>query len=235
MSIADRLKNAAHAATSLVMTEDESTETQKPGPAAPKARPVPAASFSMGAGASPSFAPTSPTTSPFAIGGAAVLDEAVYQKVLAKTNFDSTPVGQVIHKYYDALDGTPLDVNTKFKTAITQAQKLDGLTPDHILQAFDDLLTTLQKEGDNFQRAADGLTQREVTSRQQTLQSITDQIAKLTQQIADLQTQHTQVSGELADAQTKVANGSTQFGLASQRRAQEIQQQKAQFQALLSH
>src|SRR5208282_598225 len=229
MSIADRLKNAAHAATSLVMTEDE--ETQKPGPAAPKARPVPAASFSVGA--APSFAPTAPSGSPFAIGGgAAVLDEAVYQKVLAKTNFDQTPVGQVIHKYYDALDGTPLDVNTKFKTAITQATKLDGLTPDHILQAFDDLLVTLQKEGDNFQRAADGLTQREVTSRQQSLQQISDQI---TQQIADLQTKHSQVSGELADAQTKVANGSTQFGLAATRREQEIRQQKAQFQALLSH
>lgn len=230
MSFADKIKNAAHAASSLVMTEDE-TETQKPGPAAPKAKPAPAASFSMGA--TPSFAPTAPSTSPFAIGGAAVLDEAVYQKVLAKTNFDQTPVGQVIHRYYDALDGTPLDTNTKFKTAIAQAQKLDGLTPDHILQAFDDLLASLQKEGDNFQRAADGLTQREVTSRQQTLQQISDQINTLTSQIADLQTKHTQVSGELADAQTKVANGSAQFGLASQRRAQEIQQQKASFQALL--
>jgi hypothetical protein len=228
----DAIKNAAHAASSLVV-EDDGVEAQKPGPAPAKPAARPAASFSMGA--TPSFAPTSPSASPFAIGGAAVLDEAVYQKVLAKTNFDQTPVGQVIHKYYDALDGTPLDVNTKFKTAITQATKLDGLTPDHILQAFDDLLTTLSKEGDNFQRAADGLTQREVTSRQQSLQQISDQINALTQQIADLQTKHSQVSGELADAQTKVANGSTQFGLAATRREQEIRQQKAQFQALLSH
>ncbi len=224
---ADAIKNAAHAATSLVV-EDDGVETPKPAAArpSPSFAHVPAAS---------TFAPTTPSTSPFAIGGAAVLDEAVYQKVLAKTNFDQTPVGQVIHKYYDALDGTPLDVNTKFKTAIAQATKLDGLTPDHILQAFDDLLTALSKEGDNFQRAADGLTQREVTSRQQSLQQITDQIGQLQAQIADLQTKHTQVSADLADAQAKVANGSTQFGLASQRRSQEIQQQKAQFQALLSH
>jgi methyl-accepting chemotaxis protein len=228
--IGDALKSATHAVSSLVV-EDDGVETQKAGPAPAKPVARPAASFSMGA--TPSFAPTSPSTSPFAIGGATVLDEAVYQKVLAKTNFDQTPVGQVIHKYYDALESTPLDVNTKFKTAIAQAQKLDGLTPDHILQAFDDLLSQLQKEGDNFQRAADGLTAREVTSRQTTLSQINDQINSLTQQIADLQTKHSQVSADLADAQTKVANGSTQFGLASQRRAQEIQQQKAQFQALL--
>jgi hypothetical protein len=195
-------------------------------PAKPQPRnPSPASQADWGAGAgtaSTAYAPPSP--SPFTVPGSGTLDEAVYERVKQKTDFDQTDVGRAVHKYYD---------DQPDKRALALAAKLDGLTADRILGAFDGLKTTLQQEGDRFAKTCDTQTRNEVTARQQQLQQINDQIAKLTQQIGDLQTQHTQVSGELGEAQSKVSNAQTQFQLAASRRGQEIDQQKAQFAALL--
>jgi hypothetical protein len=207
-----------------------------PNTAKPTATPVtsmkqPPAPGSLGQGftaaAAPAMAP-----SPFAVPGTTVLDEAVYQRIFKLTDFDQTDVGKAMHRYFDALPDT-LDVNTKFKTALTQASRLDGITPDRVLAAFDGLKTTLQTESDRFAKIVDAQTKNEVTGRQQRIQQITDQIAQLQQQIADLQAQHTTVSAELVDAQGHITNAETQFHLATQRRNQEIDQQKAQFAALL--
>jgi hypothetical protein len=176
---------------------------------------------------------TSAAASPFIVPNTTVLDEAVYQRVLDKTNFDKTPVGQIIHKYFDALDDAGFDANTRFRTAIRQAGKLEGITPDKVIQAFDDLRTALQAESDKFTRAVEGQTQKEIVGRQQQLQQISDQITQLTQQINDLQSKHTQISAELVDANSRIANAQTQMQLASSRRAQEIDTQKAQFNGLL--
>jgi len=209
-----------------LVTDDGEVSTSKAATAV-----KPALSF-------PSWTPTAAPASfssgfPGAPGIGPVLDEAVYQKVLDKTNFDSTPTAVTIHKYLDAMEGTPLDPTTKFKTALQQAARLEGLTADKVLATFDQLKQLLKAESDKFTTSVNNMVAKEVTARQATLDQISATIAQKQKDIEQLQATHTQVAAELADAQTKVSNATTQFGLAAQRRSAEIDQQQAQFAALV--
>jgi hypothetical protein len=227
------LKSIIKAAHDAAFDSDDG-ENKTPSQPTPTAKPAPQ-NFNF-AGLSPSVgtAPAmTPVASPFAVPGSTVLDEKVYQRVLGLTDFHASDVGQKVQRYYDALEEAGLDTATRLKTAVKQAAKLDGITPDQVLTAFDNLKAALQAESDKFARAVDAQNQKEVIGRQQQLQSISDNIARLQQQITDLQAQHTQVSAELADASNRIANAQTQMQLATARRASEIDQQKAQFAGLL--
>jgi hypothetical protein len=216
------LKDALNAARHLVIEDDD---TEKPS--APAAAPHP--TFDLGGFKSPApggFAAAAAAPSPFSVPGTTVLDEKVYQSVLKKTNFDSTPVGKAIHKYYDALEGVILDQTQRFKAAIGQAQKLDGITPDQVLGTFDQLQAALDADAQGFQSLAASMEKNQITARQTKIADLQAQVSNLNSQIAQLQT-------ELADEQAKHASAVTQYGLAQQRRAQEIAQQKSQFAALL--
>jgi ferredoxin len=149
-------------------------------------KPAPGLSASMAMSIATANAANVPSVSgsPFTAAAAVVLDESVYQRVFAKTDFDQTDVAKAIHRYFDALPDV-LDTNTKFKTAMAQASKLDGVTADKVLAAFDGLKTKLQSEQDGFANAVGQQTQKEVSVRQQKLQDINDQIAKLTQSIVE--------------------------------------------------
>jgi Rps23 Pro-64 3,4-dihydroxylase Tpa1-like proline 4-hydroxylase len=226
MSLLDAIKHAAF--------EDEA-----PAPK-PVAKPTSAfhaatQTYSPGAAApAPAFSPTPNSSIPnYGAPAPVVVDEAVYQHIFEKTDFENTSVMKTIHKYLDAMANLPLDQNTKFKTAVTQAQSIDHITPDQILGAFDTLKATLQSEATEFSSHSDTFTQQEITARQTKLQSIADTIARKQKEIADLQATHTQVSAELANATATAANAQTQFQLATQRRSNEIDQQKAQFASLL--
>jgi hypothetical protein len=229
------LKNITKKMHDAVCTSDEEDTKVAPAASKPADRPqFDLADLQRRISAGPaSAAPATDTNSPFAVPGTVVLDDAVYQRVLDKTNFEKTQPGQIIHKYYEALEESGMDANARFKTAMKQASKLEGVTADKVLQTFDDLKTALQAEGDKFARAVDNQSQKEIVGRQQRLQQISDQISQLTQQQNDLQTQHTQISAELADANNQVTSAQTQMQLAMSRRSQEIDTQKAQFTGLL--
>jgi hypothetical protein len=218
--LSDALKHIPGA--SAIVDFDEDT---KPAPVPTK--PVsehPAFNLTPGAF---SAAPAVPASgSPFAVPSTVVIDEGVYQSILKKTNFDATSVGQTIHKYYDALEGTGMDPNARFKAALKQAAALDHIAPDQVLATFDQLTAALEKDAQGFAGVASSVEAKEITARQQKLQDIA-------QQIAQLQQQQTQVQGELVDAQTTHANATAQYNMAKQRREQEITAQKAQFAALL--
>ena len=155
-------------------------------------------------------------------------DEA-YRKLLSKTDFEGTDVAATIHKFLEPLKAIPdtaMPPNIKFKTAVLQAQAQAGLTQDGILAVFDTLKARLQQEEDAFNAKAQQFTAREITGRQ-------DQIGKISTQITQLQQQLAQLSGELVEAQGKSAHVQSQFAAAAQRRGGEIEQQKAQYAALL--
>lgn len=213
-------KNFAHRVTSLVVdTDDEEPKaaTKVPAASAPAPNPV----------AAPSFTPRSGDVgSPFSVPNTVVLDEKVYQSVLSKTNFDTTPVGKTIHKYFDALEGSGLDTNARFKAAMKQAAALDNITPDQMLQTFDQLQAALDRDAQGFAGVAATVEKNEITSRQDRIAAKKAQRTQLEQEIAQLES-------ELADQQSSHSNATTQFGLAQQRRFQEIAAQKAQFAALL--
>lgn len=156
-------------------------------------------------------------------------NDEVYQRILSKTDFEGTDAAATIHKFLDplkAIADTVMPPNVKFKTAVLQAKAQAGLTEENILSAFDGLAAQLQQEEDAFGQKAQQFTAREVVGRQDRISQITSQIAQLQQELGKL-------SGELIDAQGKAAHAQSQFAAAAQRRGIEIQQQKAQYAALL--
>jgi hypothetical protein len=161
-------------------------------------------------------------------------NEHVYKKILAKTDFEATPVAATIHKYLDPLSAIPsMDDRTKFKTAVIQAKAQEGLTQERILATFDGLKVALQNEQEAFAATAKATKEQEITNRQQKVQEITDAIAAKQKEIAGLQQRLSQVSTDLVEAQGKIQRAESQFTIAAQRRAIEIDQEKAKYVSLL--
>ena len=207
-----------------VAFEEEPAQPEKhvPAPAAP--------AFSM-----PTDQPTvevaaSPASYSLPIDAGVVPDsDAVYQTLLGKTDFESTPTAATIHKFLDPLKAIPDSVmpsNVKFKTAVIQATAQAGLTEDGILGTFDTLKAKLQQEHDAFSQKSQQFATREVAGRQ-------DQIQKITEQITELQQELARLSNELVDAQGKSTHAQSQFEAAVQRRGSELEQQKAHLASLL--
>jgi hypothetical protein len=160
--------------------------------------------------------------------------EHVYKKILAKTDFQATPVAETIHKYLDPLSAIPaMDERTKFKTAVVQARAQEGLTQEKILATFDGLKVALQNEQESFAATAEATKDQEITNRQQKVQQITEAIAAKQKEISQLQQQLSQMSTDLVEAQSKIQRAESQFTIAAQRRAVEIDQEKAKYVSLL--
>lgn len=160
--------------------------------------------------------------------------EHVYQRILAKTNFAGTQVSATIHKYLDPLSAIPsLDERTKFKTAVIQAKAQEGLSPEKILATFDGLKVALQNEQESFASSAAATKQREIDDRQKKVQEVTDAIAQKQKEISQLQQRLSDVTTELVGAQGKIQRAESQFAIAVQRRALEIDQEKAKYLSLL--
>ncbi len=160
--------------------------------------------------------------------------EHVYQKILAKTNFESTQVAATIHKYLDPLSAVPsLDERTRFKTAVVQAKAQEGLTQEKILATFDGLKVALQNEQESFAASAEATKQREINDRQKHVQEVTDAIAQKQKEIAQLQQRLSEMTTDLVGAQGKIQRAESQFTIAAQRRALEIDQEKAKYLSLL--
>jgi hypothetical protein len=160
--------------------------------------------------------------------------EHVYQRILTKTNFEATQVCATIHKYLDPLSAIPsLDERTKFKTAVIQAKAQEGLSQEKILATFDGLKVALQTEQESFANSAAATKQREIDDRQKKVQDVTDAIAQKQKEIAQLQQRLSEVTTELVGAQGKIQRAESQFAIAVQRRALEIDQEKAKYVSLL--
>jgi hypothetical protein len=160
--------------------------------------------------------------------------EHVYQRILAKTSFEATQVAATIHKYLEPLSAIPsLDERTRFKTAVIQAKAQEGLTKEKILATFDGLKVALRNEQESFAASAEATKQQEIDSRQKKVQEITDAIAQKQKEITQLQQRLSDVTTELVGAQGKIQRAESQFTIAAQRRALEIDQEKAKYVSLL--
>jgi len=202
-----------------VAFEDEPAPPEKhsPPPAAPNfaapafvSTPADAGSFSA-------------TYAPPIDAGVVPDNDAVYQTLMAKTDFESTSAAATIHKFLDPLKAIPdtvMPTNVKFKTAVLQASAQAGLTEDGILGTFDALKAKLLQEKEAFTGKAQLFVAKEVKGRQDQIQKITDEITELQQELARL-------SNELVEAQGKSSHAQSQFEAAVQRRSSELEQQKA--------
>ena len=213
-----------------VAFEDEPAPQEKhtPPPAAPSFA-APAFVLTPVEVATPSTAYAPPTAYASIDAGIVPDNDSVYQTLLAKTDFESTPAAGTIHKFLDPLKAIPdsvMPTNVKFKTAVLQASAQAGLTEEGILGTFDTLKAKLQQEKDAFSTKAQLFAAKEVKGRQDQIQKITDQITELQQELARL-------SNELVDAQGKGTHAQSQFEGAVQRRSSELEQQKALYASLL--
>ena len=160
--------------------------------------------------------------------------EQIYKRILAKTDFQATPVAATIRKYLDPLSAiSTMDERTKFKTAVVQAKAQEGLTEEKILATFDGLKVALQNEQESFKATAQATKEREISDRQSKVQEITNAIAGKQKEISQLQQRLSQMSADLVDAQSKIQHAEAQFTSATQRRAAEIDQEKAKYNGLL--
>jgi hypothetical protein len=160
--------------------------------------------------------------------------EHCYQRILAKTNFNATQIAATIHRYLDPLSAIPsLDERTKFKTAVIQAKAQEGLSQEKILATFDGLKVALQNEQNSFAASAAATKQHELSDRQKKVQEITDAITQKQKEISQLQQALADVTTELVAAQGKIQRAESQFAIAVQRRALEIDQEKAKYASLL--
>jgi hypothetical protein len=217
-----------------VAFEDEPAPPAKhaPSPAAPSPTAATFASPAVVESAQPlAYAPPVAYAPPIAAIDAGVVpdNDAVYQTLLAKTDFESTSTATTIHKFLDPLKAIPdtvMPTNVKFKTAVIQATAQAGLTEDGILGTFDTLKSKLQQEKDAFGGKAQLFAAKEVKGRQDQIQQITEQITGLQQELARL-------SNELVEAQGKSTHAQSQFEAAVQRRSSELEQQKALYASLL--
>jgi len=160
--------------------------------------------------------------------------EQIYKRILAKTDFQATPVAATIRKYLDPLSAiSTMDERTKFKTAVVQAKAQEGLTEEKILATFDGLKVALQNEQESFKATAQATKEREISDRQSKVQEITNAIAGKQKEISQLQQRLSQMSADLVEAQNKIQHAEAQFTSATQRRAAEIDQEKAKYNGLL--
>lgn len=183
--------------------------------------------------APPAAAPT-PSYTPSSAQPMSEEVEHVYQRILAKTNFANTQVAATIHKYLDPLVAIPsLDERTRFKTAVIQAKAQEGLTQEKILATFDGLKVALQNEQESFAASAEATKQREIADREKSVKDITDAISQKQREIAQMQQRLSEMTTELVGAQGKIQRAESQFTIAAQRRALEIDQEKAKYLSLL--
>jgi hypothetical protein len=209
-----------------IVEDDPDPKSSAPHQAPPEATPSPAPSSRE------SLTPPHPQSASYTSLGEET--EHVYKKILAKTDFQSTPVSATIHKYLDPLSAIPaMDDRTKFKTAVVQARAQEGLTAEKILATFDGLKVALQNEQESFTATAESTKDQEITHRQQKVQQITDAIAAKQKEISQLQQQLSRESTDLVEAQGKIQRAESQFTIAAQRRAVEIDQEKAKYASLL--
>jgi len=156
-------------------------------------------------------------------------NDQAYQRLLAKTDFERSDVAATIQKFLQplsAISDTIMPPNVKFRTAVLQAKAQAGLTEDSILATFDSLKAALQQEQQKFEAKAQDFSAREIAAREQRISQVSSQITQLQQELSQLST-------ELVDAQGKSARAQAQFTGAVQRRTSELEQQKAQYAALL--
>lgn len=154
--------------------------------------------------------------------------EKIYQRLLAATSFDNTEVFATLHRFLDPLAAIPMDDTTRFKAALVQARQHEGMGPEKVLGTFEGLKVALSNEQKSFEASVQKQDQ-EVAAKSDKMALINSQIAAKQQEIANLQNELATASSELIDTQGKVQRAKSQFALAAQRRAGEIEQEKTKY------
>jgi hypothetical protein len=153
--------------------------------------------------------------------------DEVYQRLVAKTDFTTTPPFKSINKYLGPIASLQLDEKTKFKIALQQAQAQDGLDASTVTAVFDQCCDILKTESDRFAQASAQATAEQVDAKSAKALAIADQIKAL-------QSEAAQLAEESFASQQKIQTAQHRFELAVQARRSELQSEQAKYAGLIS-
>lgn len=143
-----------------------------------------------------------------------------YDALLAKTNFDTTDVGVIYHKYYDRLSRIT-DEKQRVSTALDLAMA-DGVDISKITAAFDQLEKRLQSETDAFNNLCD-------VRMKETYFDPKQQADDLAGKIAELENQEKEIRAQLQPAVDRINFAKDRFQQAWVRRRDELKSQRDAF------
>lgn len=216
MSFVDLIKNA-------IFEE----EPPQPGQPVRPAQPVPA-----GRPSRPSPAPTPYVPS----GGAAASapgDNEFYARLLKQTDMSAVPELAKIESFAAPLGNVIQDRTLRYKAAMATAQS-QGLTKTAVMKAFDTLLSLLESSATSFNNQSDEIGRTEVDSKSGQVADLNSSIQEKQKEIADMQQQVKNLQAAAETARTRLQKAKANFAAAYERRKSEIQQQRKDFESILS-
>lgn len=171
--------------------------------------------------------PPEPVTVPAPVAVMTVGDsDELYQGLLSRTSFETTTVGELVHKYLSAMESLPLERGMKVRTAIQQAKKLDHVTDEAIIDTFEQMEKALQTQQNVFAKSAMTESNSQILDKQHQVEALSEEIKQKQELIAKL-------TAEITDAQVRISAVGTRFAAAVRRRVAEIDQEKSTFLAAL--
>lgn len=138
-------------------------------------------------------------------------------RLKAKTDFDSTPIGQQVKEHMTPLEGLPLTESQKF-TAVLKAGAKDGLTGAAIIQALQALLATLDQDKASFDTAIDAKR---------------NAAKEIEAKIAAARAEQDRLTTDLVTAQSGIQTKTAQYEAAYNARKTELQDKISHFSELL--
>lgn len=160
------------------------------------------------------------------VSGTAASSSMAYETLRAKTDFDSTDVGQIVAKYSRPLITVLTDEKLRCKAAAAQAAN-EGVSKEKILATFDGLKVTLDGENQAFLASANSQENTGITQKQQ-------EIRELSSQMSEIQHQITALGRDVSDAQSHINKVKFDFNAAYSRRLRELENEKSHYVDMLA-
>lgn len=146
----------------------------------------------------------------------------------AKTNFETTPVGQQLKESTDALADTGLDDLQKSKTAM----KLSHQSPAQVVAVLQGLQAVLVAETQHFEATMQTATTAEVSARQAKSAQLQSSIDAAEAQLASFRQEKSAVDLALQDKQNKINSAKANYAAASEARNTEIAEMISHYQSI---
>jgi len=147
-------------------------------------------------------------------------DADIYQRLVGKTDWESTPVFLAIKKHLAPMKDVAIDPKTKFTIALKQAMEMDGINPADVTAAFESAKANLQSQLSNFKQIVMNKTATDVDAKKKKAEELQQQVQQLTK--------------EAFDAQSRLQTREHAFEFAAQQRLAEITTKQAEYSSLLS-
>ena len=182
---------------------------------------------------SPGPVATRPHDSPAAYVTMGTRDNQFYVRLAKQTDLSAVPELAKIEACAAPLASVITDKTMRYKAALATAQSQSGLTKDAILKGFDALQNVLNSSASTFKKQTDELSRTEVDAKIAQISDLNEAIQQKQKEIADLQQQVKSMQSQTEVSRAKLQEAKNNFAAALERRREEIQQQRKEFETIL--